>query len=110
MSIITVIIIHLAFTPGDDQLFPKLIEHHALYGRDYPINESLKYNFVIRAAISEIQLFLTLSGKLGLIGYYKLGHIYLTEYPDGLKHCRTTSVCPRIIFGKVDKVHFFCEI
>ena len=65
--------------------------------------------FAIRAAVSEIQLFLTLNGKLALIGY-KLGHNYLTEYPIGLKLRRATSGCPRIIFGKVGQSYFFCEI
>ena len=36
-------------------------------------------------------------------------HVW-TEYPIGLKLCRTTSGCPRIIFGKVGQSSFLCEI
>ena len=36
-------------------------------------------------------------------------HNYLTEYPIGLKLCRTTPVCPRIIFGKIGQSLFFVK-
>ena len=32
-----------------------------------------------------------------------------TEYPVGLKLCRTTLLCPRIIFGKVDQSYFLVK-
>ena len=66
--------------------------------------------FAIRAAVSEIQLILTLNGKLALIGY-SLGHNYLIENPVGLKLCRTTPRVPKDHFCKSrPKLIFFVKL
>ena len=59
---------------GQSYFFGEIWHHHALYGQNCPINDSLTpmgvENIVIiaiRAAVSEIQLFLTCRGQLALI-------------------------------------------
>ena len=52
-----------------DTTMPKVIRIATINDSLSPLGSKISLFFVIRAAISEIQLILTLNGKLALIGY-----------------------------------------